>query len=174
MQNLLYPGRVVADVTSLSNYPSSTILFIRWEKNASCGFVFIFVWEGNCADSYTYRISLWQKHQAVIIENFNSTCSYPDGPVYTDNILLEPMMDQIYPTVLQLNKAPFRIWINIKWYNFFINYDKRVNGDIFRASSISAFRCVSVSSHVNDVKGDLATFLLFSLWLSVRNWQSWI
>ena len=62
--------------------------------------------------------SLSDDNQADIIEVFNSTSSYLDDLLNTDNRYFEGMVNQIYPSKLQLNKAntsdtdaPF--WINI-------------------------------------------------------------
>ena len=44
-------------------------------------------------------------HQADLIEAFNSTSRYLDDLLNIDNPYLEEMVNQIYPPVLQLNKA---------------------------------------------------------------------
>ena len=58
-----------------------------------------------------------QENQNDIIEAFNSTSRQLNGLLNTDNIYFDQMMDRIYPTELQLNKAnssdievPFWIW----------------------------------------------------------------
>ena len=64
--------------------------------------------------------SLSRIDQADIIEAFNSTSSYLDDLLNIDNIYFDQMVDRIYPTELQLNranssntKAPFWIWIYV-------------------------------------------------------------
>ena len=48
--------------------------------------------------------SLSRKNQADIIEAFNST-RYLDDLLNIDNIYFDQMVDRIYPTELQLNRA---------------------------------------------------------------------
>ena len=64
--------------------------------------------------------SLSRENQAGIIEAFNSTSRYLDDLLNIDNIYFEQMVDRIYTTELQLNranssdtKAPFWIWIYV-------------------------------------------------------------
>ena len=49
--------------------------------------------------------SLSGDNQADIIEAFNSTSRYLDDLLNTDNPYFEGMVNQIYPSELQLNKA---------------------------------------------------------------------
>ena len=49
--------------------------------------------------------SLSPKNQADLIEAFNSTSRYLDDLLNTDNIYFDQMVDRIYPTELQLNRA---------------------------------------------------------------------
>ena len=49
--------------------------------------------------------SLSWENQTDIIEAFNSTSRYLDDLLNIDNIYFDPMVDRIYPTELQLNKA---------------------------------------------------------------------
>ena len=50
---------------------------------------------------------LSDNNQTDIIEAFNSTCRYLDDLLNIDNPYFEQMVGQIYPTVLQLNKANY-------------------------------------------------------------------
>ena len=50
-------------------------------------------------------LSLSDNNQADIIEAFNSTSRYLDDLLNIDNPYFEQMVDHIYPTELQLNKA---------------------------------------------------------------------
>ena len=52
-----------------------------------------------------FMLSLSDKGQTDIIEAFNSTSRYLDDLLNIDNPYFEQMVGQIYPTVLQLNKA---------------------------------------------------------------------
>ena len=52
-----------------------------------------------------FMLSLSDNNQADIIEAFNSTSRYLDDFLNIDNPYFEQMVDQIYPTELQLNKA---------------------------------------------------------------------
>ena len=49
--------------------------------------------------------SLSRENQADIIEAFNSTSRYLDDLLNIDNIYFDQMVDRIYPTQLQLNRA---------------------------------------------------------------------
>ena len=49
--------------------------------------------------------SLSRENQTDIIEAFNSSLRYLDDLLNSDNIYLDQMVDRIYPTELQLNKA---------------------------------------------------------------------
>ena len=51
--------------------------------------------------------SLSRENQAYIIEAFNSTSRYLDDLLNIDNIYFDQMVDRIYPTKLQLNRAKF-------------------------------------------------------------------
>ena len=48
---------------------------------------------------------LSRENQTDIIEAFNSTSKYLDGLLYIDSIYFDQMMDHIYTTELQLNRA---------------------------------------------------------------------
>ena len=48
---------------------------------------------------------LSRKNQADIIEAFNLTSRYLDDLLNIDNIYFDQMVDRIYPTELQLNRA---------------------------------------------------------------------
>ena len=48
---------------------------------------------------------LGRKYLGYIIEAFNSTSRYLDDLLNIDNIYFDQMVDRIYPTELQLNRA---------------------------------------------------------------------
>ena len=52
-----------------------------------------------------FMLSLSDNNQTDIIEAFNSTSRYLDDLLNIDSPYFEQMLDQIYPTVQQLNKA---------------------------------------------------------------------
>ena len=52
-----------------------------------------------------YLLFLSRENRANIIEAFNSTSRYLDDLLNTDNIYFDQMVDRIYPTELQLNRA---------------------------------------------------------------------
>ena len=52
-----------------------------------------------------FMLSLSDNNQTDIIEVFNSTSRYLEDLLNIDNPYFEQMVDQIYPTELQLNKA---------------------------------------------------------------------
>ena len=96
------------------------------------------------ADLFLFRYerdfikSLSRENQADIIEAFNSTSRYLDDLLNIDNIYFDQMVDSIYPTELQLNRAnssnieaPF-LDLNLCIYNgtvFTKFYDKRDDFD---------------------------------------------
>ena len=49
--------------------------------------------------------SLSRENQADIIEAFNSTSRYLDDLLNIDNVYFDQMVDRVYPTELQLNRA---------------------------------------------------------------------
>ena len=85
-----------------------------------------------CERDFTKSLS--RENQAEIIEAFNSTSRYLDDLLNTDNIYFDQMVDRIYPTELQLNRAnssdteaPF-LDLNLCIYNGTVCtkiYDKR-------------------------------------------------
>ena len=50
-------------------------------------------------------LSLSEDNQSGVIEAFNSTSRYLDGILNIDNNFFESMVNRIYPSELQLNKA---------------------------------------------------------------------
>ena len=62
-------------------------------------YLFLFCYERD------FMKSLSRENQADIIEAFNSTLRYLDDLLNIDNIYFDQMVDRIYPTELQLNRA---------------------------------------------------------------------
>ena len=120
--------------------------------------------------------SLSRKNQADIIEAFNSTSRHLDDLLNIDNIYFDQMVDRIYPTELQLNKAnsseteaPF-LDLNLCISNGTVStkiYDKRddfdfdivnfpfLDGDVPRRTSYGVYisqliRFARASSNLND------------------------
>ena len=54
---------------------------------------------------FVFMKSLSRENQADIIRTFNSTSRYLDGLLNIDNIYFDQMVDRIYPSELQLNRA---------------------------------------------------------------------
>ena len=54
---------------------------------------------------FVMREISWSENQADIIVAFNLTSSYLDNLFNIDNIYFDQMVDRIYPTELQLNRA---------------------------------------------------------------------
>ena len=61
--------------------------------------LFLFCYERDFMKSFS------RENQADIIEAFNSTSRYLDDLLNIDNIYFDQMVDRIYPTELQLNRA---------------------------------------------------------------------
>ena len=120
--------------------------------------------------------SLSRKNQADIIEAFNSTSRYLNDLSNIDNIYFDQMVDRIYPTELQLNRAnssdteaPF-LDLNLSISNGTVSskiYDKRddfdfdivsfpfLDGDVPRRTSYGVYisqlsRFARASSNLND------------------------
>ena len=116
-----------------------------------------------------FMLSLSDNNQADIIEAFNSTSRYLDDLLNIDDPYFEQMVGQIYPTELQLNKAPF-LDLNLSITNGIVSskiYDKRddfnfkivnftyLDGDVPRSSSYGVYisqliRFARVCSNVDD------------------------
>ena len=52
-----------------------------------------------------FMLSLLEDNQSDVIETFNSTSRYLDGLLNIDNNFFDSMVNRIYPSELQLNKA---------------------------------------------------------------------
>ena len=61
--------------------------------------LFLFCYESD------FMKTLSRENQVDIIETFNSTSRYLDDLLNIDNIYFDQIVDRIYPTDLQLNKA---------------------------------------------------------------------
>ena len=123
-----------------------------------------------------FMTSLSRENQADIIEAFNSTSRYLDDLLNIDNIYFDQMVDRIYPTDLQLNRAnssdteaPF-LDLNLCISNGTVStkiYDKRddfdfdivnfpfLDGDVPRRTSYGVYisqliRFARASSNLND------------------------
>ena len=121
--------------------------------------------------------SLSRENQADIIEAFNSTSRYLDDLLNIDNIYFDQMVDRIYPTELQLNRAnssdtetPF-LDLNLCISNGTVStkiFDKRddfdfdivgfpfLDGDVPRRTSYGVYisqliRFARASSNLNDL-----------------------
>ena len=55
--------------------------------------------------SYSFMLSLSDDTQSDVIEAFNSTSRYLDDLLNIDNNFFDSMVNRIYPSELQLNKA---------------------------------------------------------------------
>ena len=122
-----------------------------------------------------FVLSLTDNNQADIIEAFNSISRYLDDLLNIDNSYFEHVVDQIYPTELQLNKvifsdmeAPFldldlsitndivtsKIYDKLDDLNFEIENFPFLDEDVPRSPSygvyISKLRFVRVCSNVDD------------------------
>ena len=94
--------------------------------------LFLYCYERDFMDSLNHD------NQADVIEAFNSTSRYLDGLLNIDNPYFEGMVNQIYPSELQLNKAnisdteaPF-LDLHLSVANGFVSskiYDKRDDFD---------------------------------------------
>ena len=123
-----------------------------------------------------FMLSLSDNNQTDIIEALNSTSRYLDDLLNIDNPYFEQMLDQIYPTELQLNKAnsseteaPFldlnlsithgivssKIYDKQDNFNFEIVNFPLLDGDVHRSPSYGVYitqliRFARVCSNVED------------------------
>ena len=113
--------------------------------------------------------SLNHDNQADVIEAFNSTSRYLDDLLNIDNPYFEGMVNQIYPSELQLNKAPY-LDLHLSVANGFVSskiYVKRddfdfdvvnfpfLDGDVPHRASYDVYisqliRFARVCNHVTD------------------------
>ena len=123
-----------------------------------------------------FILSLLEDNQSGVIEAFNSTSRYLDDLLNIDNNFFDSMVNRIYPSELQLNKANVSDAeasfsdLHLSISDGFVKtkiYDKRDNfdfdivnvpfldGDVPRSASYGVYisqliRFARVSSHVDD------------------------
>ena len=134
-----------------------------------------------------FMLSLSDDNQSGVIEAFNSTSRYLDDLLNIDNNFFDSMVNRIYPSELQLNKANVSdaeasfldLHLSISdGFEKTKNYDKRddfdfdignfpfLDGDVPRSASYGVYisqliRFARVSSHVDD----------FNTWVRYPVWQ---
>ena len=119
-------------------------------------------------------LSISEDNQSDVIEAFNSTSRYLDDLVNIDNNFFDSMVNRIYPTELQLNKANVSdtkalfLDLHLSIADGFVKtkmYDKRdfdivnfpfLDGDVPRSTAYGVYtsqliRFARVSSHVDDL-----------------------
>ena len=123
-----------------------------------------------------FMLSLSEENQSGVIEAFNSTSRYLDDLLNIDNNFFDSMVNRIYPSELQLNKANVSdaeasfLDLHLSISDGFVKtkiYDKRddfdfdivnfpfLDGDVPRSASYGVYisqliRFARVSSHVDD------------------------
>ena len=123
-----------------------------------------------------FMLSLSEDNQSDVIEAFNSTSRYLDDLLNIDNNFFDSMVNRIYPSELQLNKANVSdaeasfLDLHLSISDGFVKtkiYDKRddfdfdivnfpfLDGDVPRSASYGVYisqliRFARVSSHVDD------------------------
>ena len=121
-----------------------------------------------------FMLSLSEDNQSDVIEAFNSTSRYLDDLLNIDNNFFDSMVNRIYPSELQLNKANVSdteasfLDLHLSILDGFVQtkiYDKRddfdfvnfpfLDGDVPRSTSYGVYisqliRFARVSSHVDD------------------------
>ena len=123
-----------------------------------------------------FMLSLSEENQSGVIEAFNSTSWYLDDLLDIDNNFFDSMVNRIYPSELQLNKANVSdaeasfLDLHLSISDGFMKtkiYDKRddfdfdivnfpfLDGDVPRSASYGVYisqliRFARVSSHVDD------------------------
>ena len=123
-----------------------------------------------------FMLPLSEDNQSGVIETFNSTSRYLDDLYNIDNNFFDSMVNRIYPSELQLNKANVSdaeasfLDLHLSISDSFVKikiYDKRddfdfdivnfpfLDGDVPRSASYGVYisqliRFARVSSHVDD------------------------
>ena len=64
-------------------------------------------------------LSLSDDNQSEVIESFNSTSRYLDDLLKSDNTFFDSMINHIYPSELQLNKANLSDTEALFWIYFY-------------------------------------------------------
>ena len=124
-------------------------------------------------------LSLSEDNQSDVIEAFNSTSRYLDDLLNIDINFFDSMVNRIYPSELQLNKASVsdteasfldlhlsisdgfvqtKIYDKLDDFEFDIVNFPFLDGDVPRSTSYGCYislliRFARVSSHVDDFKG---------------------
>ena len=98
-----------------------------------------------------FMLSLSEDNQTGVIEAFNSTSRYLDDLLNIDNYFFDSMVNRIYPSELQLNKAN----VSDAEASFDIVNFPFLDGDVPRSASYGVYisqliRFARVSSHVDD------------------------
>ena len=119
-----------------------------------------------------FILSLSDDNQSEVIEAFNSTSRYPDDLLNIDNTFFDSIVNHIYPSELQLNKAKVSdteasfLHLHVSISDGFVKtkiFDKQddfdfdivnfpfLDGDVPRSTSYGVYiRFARVSSHVDD------------------------
>ena len=141
-----------------------------------------------------FMLSLSEENQSGIIEAFNSTSRYLDDLLNMDNNFFDSMVNRIYPSELQLNKANVSdaeasfLDLHLSISDGFVKtkiYDKRddfdfdivnfpfLDGDVPRSASYGVYisqliRFARVSSHVDDfnTRNKVLGLSWFNWWVS--------
>ena len=126
--------------------------------------------------TYSFMLFLLEDNQSDVIEAFNSTSRYLDDLLNIDNDFFDSMVNRIYPSELQLNKANVSdteasfLDLHLSILDGSVKtkiYDKRddfdfdivsfpfLDGDVPRSTSYGVYisqliRFARVSSHVDD------------------------
>ena len=134
-----------------------------------------------------FMLFLSEDNQSDVIEAFNSTSRYLDNLLNIDNNLFDSMVNRIYPSELQLNKANVSdadasfLDLHLSISDDFVKtkiYDKRddfdfdivnfhfLDGDVPRSASYGIYisqliRFARVSSHVDDINTRNKVFIRF-------------
>ena len=96
-----YPISWIIFIVDLGPRYTDKLLEFRWVQNCAplVADLFLYCYERDFMDTLSHD------NQADVIEAFNSTSRYLDDLLNIDNPYFEGMVNQIYPSELQLNKA---------------------------------------------------------------------
>ena len=122
-----------------------------------------------------FMLSLSEDTQSDVIEAFNFTSRYLDGILNIDNNFFDSMVNRIYPSELQLNKAVSAteasfLDLHLSISDGFVKikiYDKRddfdfdivnfpfLDGDVPRSTSYGVFKTQTEQLNVRGTKAEL-------------------
>ena len=110
-------------------------------------------------------LSLSEDNQSGVIETFNSTSRYLDDLLNIDNNFFDSMVNRIYPSELQLNKAnvsdaeasfldlpfPGCLRLGLSWFNWWVSFAPEFQCCYFCESSCLFYLSFNFDFYVSKI-----------------------